>query len=250
VSRVLSHVVLITVQGLGAGAGLSNGENHRRGNSTVAHVADYVGGLSLPTLAWLGLGNTAAVRGLAPAEPPAASWGIIEPDASPGALAGHTDALQSLLRGAGLSAVIAGADLDVAAPPTALFRRVTASLERASSGLIIARFDPESGHSPSPVTMARRLSAFDAALGDWLDTIGQDRDVLVLVTSATGLDPVLHASSAPAGEPTALLAFSPLVPSGVSLGQIDSLADVMATAAEALGATMGGGRSFLGAVIG
>jgi phosphopentomutase len=41
------------------------------GADTLAHVADAVGGLELPTLAALGLGNVAAIRGVPPAEHPA-----------------------------------------------------------------------------------------------------------------------------------------------------------------------------------
>ncbi|HKP91423.1 MAG TPA: phosphopentomutase [Thermoleophilaceae bacterium] len=41
------------------------------GTNTLAHVADAVGGLELPTLAGLGLGNIASIRGVPPAREPA-----------------------------------------------------------------------------------------------------------------------------------------------------------------------------------
>lgn len=145
---------------------------------------------------------------------------------------------------------MAGADLNPSAAPAALLGRVSHALEGSSAGLVLASFDPAGGHGPSPVTMGRRLVDLDAALGDWLDRLGQDRDVLFILASACGRDPVLHAASAPGGEPSALLAFSPAVASGVSLGPIGGLGDVAATAAEALGVHYGAGRSFLSAVLG
>src|SRR5438270_9381357 len=49
------------------------------GTNTLAHVAEAVGGLELPTLQSLGLGNVVALRGVAPAESPAAVYGRLHP---------------------------------------------------------------------------------------------------------------------------------------------------------------------------
>jgi len=45
------------------------------GSNTLGHVAEAVGGLNLPHLQRLGLGNITPVRGVPPTEEPQAAWG-------------------------------------------------------------------------------------------------------------------------------------------------------------------------------
>src|SRR4051812_22456804 len=56
---------------VGAGALPDAADYGDAGTNTLAHVAEAVGGLDLPTLARLGLGNALELEGVAPVERPA-----------------------------------------------------------------------------------------------------------------------------------------------------------------------------------
>lgn len=66
---------LIVLDSVGCGALPDAGDFGDEGADTLGHVADAAGGLALPHLGRLGLGNLHRVRGVPPAERPAASWG-------------------------------------------------------------------------------------------------------------------------------------------------------------------------------
>ncbi len=69
------RVVLIVLDGVGVGAlpdASAYGDEHA---ATLPHVAEVVGGLSLPNLQRLGLGNVCEIRGVPPLQNPAAAWG-------------------------------------------------------------------------------------------------------------------------------------------------------------------------------
>ena len=61
---------MVVLDGCGAGALPDAAEYGDEGSSTLAHVADAVGGLELPVLGLLGLGNVVALQGVPPAERP------------------------------------------------------------------------------------------------------------------------------------------------------------------------------------
>jgi phosphopentomutase len=62
---------VIVLDAVGAGAQPDAADYGDEGTNTLAHVAEAVGGLRLPTLEALGLGNITPIRGVAPAERPA-----------------------------------------------------------------------------------------------------------------------------------------------------------------------------------
>lgn len=69
------RVVLITLDGVGVGA-LPDAERYGdAGANTLLHVAESCGGLHLPTLRKLGLGNIQPLPGVAPADSPTAGFG-------------------------------------------------------------------------------------------------------------------------------------------------------------------------------
>ncbi len=87
----MRRVIIIVLDGCGVGAmpdaaayGPTDPES-----ATLPHVAEAVGGLRLPTLQRLGLGNIAAIRGVAPAETPG-GWGrLAESSAGKDSVTGH-----------------------------------------------------------------------------------------------------------------------------------------------------------------
>jgi phosphopentomutase len=68
-------VVLVVLDGVGVGALPDAGLYGDEGSNTVAHTAEAVGGLQLPVLAGLGLGNISTIRGVDAAEKPKSFYG-------------------------------------------------------------------------------------------------------------------------------------------------------------------------------
>ena len=73
--RAWRRVVLITLDGVGIGALPDAGRYGDAGANTLLHVAEACGGLRLPTLQSLGLGNLLPLPGVAPVAAPAAGFG-------------------------------------------------------------------------------------------------------------------------------------------------------------------------------
>ena len=87
----MHRVIIIVMDGCGVGAmpdAASYGATDQE-SATLPHVAEAVGGLHLPTLQRLGLGNIAAIRGVAPAKA-VGSWGrMAEASAGKDSVTGH-----------------------------------------------------------------------------------------------------------------------------------------------------------------
>src|SRR3954467_4440971 len=66
------RALVVVLDACGCGALPDASEYGDAGTNTLAHVADAVGGLDLPTLQSLGRGNVTPIRGAGPAERPAA----------------------------------------------------------------------------------------------------------------------------------------------------------------------------------
>jgi phosphopentomutase len=77
------RAAIIVLDGLGIGSAGDAQLYGDAGSDTLGNVARAVGGLSLPELAALGLGNCAPLAGITPAAAPRAATGVCEP-ASPG----------------------------------------------------------------------------------------------------------------------------------------------------------------------
>jgi phosphopentomutase len=76
-------VLLIILDGVGVGALPDAGLYGDEGSNTLGNVAARVGGLNLPNLERLGLGNVAPIKGVTPQAEPGASYGRMA-EASPG----------------------------------------------------------------------------------------------------------------------------------------------------------------------
>ena len=87
----MHRVIIIVMDGCGVGAMPDAGAYGAADpqSATLPHVAEAVGGLHLPTLQRLGLGNTAAIRGVAPAKT-VGGWGrMAEASAGKDSVTGH-----------------------------------------------------------------------------------------------------------------------------------------------------------------
>ena len=84
------RILLVVLDGVGAGELPDADLYGDTGSNTLSHTAEAVGGLYLPTMGALGLGNITSIQGVPPANTPKASWGKMR-EASPGkdTITGH-----------------------------------------------------------------------------------------------------------------------------------------------------------------
>ena len=74
----MARAILIILDGLGVGGAPDAAEYGDAGSDTLANMAATVGGLHVPNLERLGLGNLHTIEGVAPVSDPAASYGRLE----------------------------------------------------------------------------------------------------------------------------------------------------------------------------
>ena len=75
----INRVVLMVLDSVGVGYAPDAAEYGDEGSNTLGHVAAAVGGLHLPNLGSLGLGNIIPIEGVPPQASSAAAWGRLEP---------------------------------------------------------------------------------------------------------------------------------------------------------------------------
>ncbi len=73
------RAVILVLDGVGVGAAPDAAAYGDAGSDTLGNLARAVGGLSLPNLAAVGLGNVASIQGLAPVVPAEGAWGRMRP---------------------------------------------------------------------------------------------------------------------------------------------------------------------------
>jgi len=75
----MKRFFLIVLDGLGCGEAHDAAAYGDVGSDTLGNVARAVGGLELPTLQGLGLGNIRPIEGVPPTRDPKAAWGLLQP---------------------------------------------------------------------------------------------------------------------------------------------------------------------------
>jgi phosphopentomutase len=86
----MARAILIILDGVGVGLAPDADRYGDAGSDTLGNLARHVGGLELPTLCGLGLGNLHAIEGVAPIASPAASFGRLrERSAGKDSTTGH-----------------------------------------------------------------------------------------------------------------------------------------------------------------
>ena len=92
------RATVIVLDGLGAGHAPDAADFGDEGSDTLGNTAKAVGGLEAPNLQALGLGNIGEMEGVAPAESPTASYGLmVEHSAAKATLAGHWEMMGLVL---------------------------------------------------------------------------------------------------------------------------------------------------------
>ena len=75
---MIKRVLLIVLDSCGCGGDPEAALYDDPGADTLVHTAEAVGGISLPNLAEMGLGNITPVKGVQPAESPSGAWGRMQ----------------------------------------------------------------------------------------------------------------------------------------------------------------------------
>jgi phosphopentomutase len=92
------RATIIVLDGVGAGHAPDAAEFGDEGSNTLGNTARAVGGLKLPNLQALGLGNIEEIEGVRPEESPGASYGLmVERSAAKATLAGHWEMMGLVL---------------------------------------------------------------------------------------------------------------------------------------------------------
>lgn len=157
------RVVLITLDGVGVGS-LPDADRYGDvGANTLLHVAEACGGLQLPTLRKLGLGNIQPLPGVAPADSPAAGFGRMrERSAGKDTTTGHWE-LAGVLQADPFPTYPEGFPAEI----IAAFRRETGldplGNVAASGTEILRRLGEEHLHSGRPIVYTSADSVFQIA---------------------------------------------------------------------------------------
>ncbi|MDH7603733.1 MAG: phosphopentomutase [Melioribacter sp.] len=86
----MNNFIVIILDGLGIGELPDASKYNDEGSNTLSNMAEFVGGLSLPNLEKLGLGNIESIKGILPQANPLASFGkMIEISAGKDSTTGH-----------------------------------------------------------------------------------------------------------------------------------------------------------------
>lgn len=80
--EAINRVILIVLDSVGIGAAPDADKYGDGGSNTLGNLAAALGGLHLPHLALLGLGNTASIQGVPPVTRPRGNWGRMQPAAA------------------------------------------------------------------------------------------------------------------------------------------------------------------------
>jgi phosphopentomutase len=125
--------------------------------------------------------------------------------------------------------------------------KLTGALAQRRSGLIFANlvdFDMLYGHRKDVEGFAKSLDEFDAVLGPFLAAL-RPSDLLI-ITADHGCDPdPVNPTTDHSREYVPIVAFTPSVANGASIGVRSTLADMGQTIAENFGGTIPHGKSFL-----
>jgi phosphopentomutase len=165
------RATVIVLDGLGAGHAPDAARFGDEGANTLGNLASAVGGLKAPNLRSLGLGNIGEIEGVAPAESPAASYGLmVEHSAAKATLAGHWEMM--------------GLVLEDPLP----------TYPNGFSADIVARFERETGRAilgnrpASGTQIIEELGPEQERTGDWI--LYTSADSVFQVAANTGVIPL------------------------------------------------------------
>lgn len=160
----MRRVIIIVIDGCGVGAmpdAAAYGETDPQ-SATLPHVAEAVGGLRMPTLERLGLGNIVPIRGVAPVES-FGSWGrMAEASAGKDSVTGHWE-IMGVVTETPFPTYPQGFPADVIAAFEARIGRGTMGNVAASGTEILTRLGTEHTATGKPIVYTSADSVFQVA---------------------------------------------------------------------------------------
>ena len=159
----VQRVIILVLDGVGVGE-LPDAANYGdAGSNTLVHLAEAVGGLSLPHLQQLGLGNIVPLPGLPPTPKPAASWGqMAERSAGKDSTTGHWE-LAGLILERPFPTYPHGFPPEIIARFEAAIGRRVLGNKPASGTVIIEELGPEHLRTGWPIVYTSADSVFQIA---------------------------------------------------------------------------------------
>ncbi len=157
------RVILIILDSVGVGSAPDSHCFGDQGCNTLAHTADAVGGLNLPNLGRLGLGNIIPIQGVAPVSQPLAAYGRMQ-EKSPGkdTTTGHWE-MMGLVLEQGFPTYPHGFPVEVIAEFERLIGRKTLGNKVASGTVIIEELGREHLQTGYPIVYTSADSVFQIA---------------------------------------------------------------------------------------
>ena len=161
----MRRVILIVMDGCGVGAmpdAAQYGPTDSQ-SATLPHVAEAVGGLHLPTLQRLGLGNIAPIRGVSVNAEASSGWGrMAEASAGKDSVTGHWE-LMGIVTPTPFPTYPQGFPMDVIADFEALIGRGTLGNVAGSGTEILNQFGREHIRTGKPIVYTSADSVFQIA---------------------------------------------------------------------------------------
>lgn len=160
---MINRLVLIVLDSLGIGELPDAKLYGDKGSNTLVNLAKAVGGLSLPNLTKLGLGNIAPIKGIAPQVEPEAAWGkMAERSVGKDTTTGHWE-IAGLIREEPFPLYPEGFPEEVVRPFTRAIGRNIMGNKPASGTEIIKELGPEHLKTGFPIVYTSADSVFQIA---------------------------------------------------------------------------------------
>lgn len=157
------RAAIVVLDGVGCGGAPDAAAFGDEGSDTLGNTARAVGGLALPNLARLGLGNVSRIAGVEPAATPAASWGRLrEVSAGKDTTTGHWE-IAGVVVSRPMPVYPHGFPPDVMARFAEIAGKPALGNEVASGTEIIARLGEEHQRTGRPIVYTSADSVFQIA---------------------------------------------------------------------------------------
>ncbi|NDD30412.1 MAG: phosphopentomutase, partial [Proteobacteria bacterium] len=159
----LKRAVILVIDSGGVGEMPDAGEYGDRGSDTIGHVAARAGGLNLPTLRRLGLGNLHRVKGVDPLDRPEGSYGrMLEKSAGKDTITGHWE-MTGLVTQVPFVTFPDGFPPEIMKPFEEAIGRGTLGNKAASGTDIISELGEEHMRTGKPIVYTSADSVFQVA---------------------------------------------------------------------------------------
>ncbi len=175
--KALKRIIIAVLDGVGAGELPDADPFGDVGSNTLAHTATAVGGLNLPSMGTLGLGNILAIEGVPPALAPAGSYGKMR-ESSPGkdTITGHWEMAGIVLEHP-FPTFPNGFPLEVITNFERVIGRKTLGNRPASGTVILQQLGAEHVRTGFPIVYTSADSVFQVAMHEGVIPIARQYEI-------------------------------------------------------------------------